>query len=107
MPSKQAGVAHDGLFPAKGFRFFFTSDNSGERLEMGEEAQYNPGVATIKLPCRGLIRIVRNGLLLKRYYGKELNLHIEEPGVYRVEVYKRTVLFGWRPWIFSNPIYLR
>jgi hypothetical protein len=100
-------VGHDGLFPANGFRFFFTSANSGERLEMGEEAPYSQGVATIKIPRSGLIRIVRNGLLLRRDYGKELNLNIEEPGVYRVEVYKRTLVFGWRPWIFSNPIYLR
>jgi hypothetical protein len=74
---------------------------------MGEQAPYSPGMATIKVPRSGLIRIVRNGLLLKRDYGKELDLPIEEPGVYRVEVYKRTLLFGWRPWIFSNPIYIR
>ena len=100
-------VAHDGLFPAHGFRFFFTSNKGQERLEMGEEARYSPGAATIEIPRSGLIRIVRNGSLLKRHYGKELSLKIEEPGVYRVEVYKRTLVFGWRPWIFSNPIYLR
>jgi len=100
-------VAHDNLFPAHGFRFFFTSNKGQERLEMGEEASYSPGAATIEIPRSGLIRIVRNGLLLKTHYGKELSLKIEEPGVYRVEVYKRTLVFGWRPWIFSNPIYLR
>jgi hypothetical protein len=100
-------VAHDGLFPAHGFRFFFTSDKGGERLEMGQEAPYSPGVATIAIPRSGLIRILRDGSLLKRHYGEEASLKIEKPGVYRVEVYKRTLLFGWRPWIFSNPIYLR
>jgi len=100
-------IAHDGLSPAHGFRFFFTSDTKGGGLEMGEEAPYSPGMATIMIPRRGVIRIVRNGSLLKRHHGQELNLKIQEPGVYRVEVYKRTLMFGWRPWIFSNPIYLR
>jgi hypothetical protein len=32
---------------------------------------------------------------------------VKEKGVYRVEVFRRLAFFGWRPWIFTNPIYLR
>jgi len=28
-------------------------------------------------------------------------------GVYRAEVYLKNPFFGWRPCIFSNPLYLR
>ena len=100
-------VAHDGLSPAKGFRFFFTRDRDGERVQMGEEAPFSPGTARIELPRRGLIRVIKNGSLLKGRNGSELSFEITERGVYRVEVFRKTLLFGFRPWIFSNPIYLR
>jgi len=74
---------------------------------MGQEAQFSPGVLVIKLPDRGLIRIMKDGSLYKPGYGSGLSINIHEGGVYRVEVLRKTPIFGWRPWIFSNPIYLR
>jgi hypothetical protein len=100
-------IAHDGLAPARGFRFSFFRDRDGERVHMGEEAPFSPGTARIELPRRGLIRVIRNGSLVGGRNGSELALEIIEKGVYRVEVFRKTVLFGFRPWIFSNPIYLR
>jgi len=38
--------------------------------------------------------------------GKELTCGIDEPGIYRVEAYVRKA-FKYRPWIFSNPVYVR
>ena len=74
---------------------------------MGQEAQFSPGVLVIKLPDRGLTRILKDGSLFKTEYSSRLTLKIHKRGVYRVEVLRKTHIFGWRPWIFSNPIYLR
>jgi len=99
-------IAHDNLYPAKGFRVhFFSSD--GSDLYMGEEASFQPGQLVIELPAEGEIRLIRDGHLLRKWRGREAVYQVEEKGVYRVEVYRRLFLFGWRPWIFSNPIYLR
>jgi hypothetical protein len=100
-------IAHDGLCGAKGFSFFFNREKDRERLEMGQEAKFSPGILVIKLPRHGLIRVIKDGSLFKRGYGSGLSIKIHEGGVYRVEVSRKTPIFGWRPWIFSNPIYLR
>jgi len=100
-------IAHDGLSPAKGFSFSFNREKNKERLEMGQEGKFSLGVLVIKLPGHGLTRIIKDGSLFKTGYGGELSIKITENGVYRVEVFRKVPLFGWRPWIFSNPIYLR
>ena len=100
-------IAHDDLCSAKGFSFSFRRERNKERIEMGQEAQFSPGVVVIKLPCRGLIRIMKNGSLFNTAHGSGLSIHLHERGLYRVEVLRKTHIFGWRPWIFSNPIYLR
>jgi hypothetical protein len=100
-------VAHDGLDPSRGFRCRVTKDGDGARVEMGQEAGYSPGVLMITLPNHGLIRVIRNGTLHRKAYGNKLTLRIHDKGVYRVEVFRKTAVFGFRPWIFSNPIYLR
>jgi len=59
------------------------------------------------LPAEGEVRILKDGLIIGKYRGMEAVYPVTERGVYRVEVYKKIPIFGWRPWIFSNPIYLR
>jgi len=61
----------------------------------------------VETPHKGEIRLLKNGILLVRQTGSSLSFAVETPGVYRVEVYLRAPFFGHRPWIFSNPIYLR
>jgi hypothetical protein len=99
-------VANDGLAPAKGFRFDFIS-NDGSDLFMGEEGEFQPGDLVIEAPSKAEIRLIKNGILEKKWRGREAVYRVKEKGVYRVEVYKWLSFFGWRPWIFSNPIYLR
>jgi hypothetical protein len=99
-------IAHDNLHPARGFRFYFFS-NDGSDLYMGEEGNFQPGQMVIELPSEGEIRLVKDGKLLQKWRGKEAVYQVSEKGVYRVEVYRHLFFFGWRPWIFSNPIYLR
>jgi hypothetical protein len=100
-------IAHDGLAPAKGFRFDFSSEE-GSQLFMGEEALFRKGgTLVVETPRFSEIRLIRDGETIKTWQGKEAVYTIGQKGVYRVEVYLRVSLFGWRPWIYSNPIYLR
>jgi hypothetical protein len=99
-------IAHDNLCPSRGFRFDFIS-NDGSDLYMGEEGEFREGSFVIEIPAEGEIRLVKDGQVLNRSRGRETVVEPKEKGVYRVEVYRRLFPFGWRPWIFSNPIYLR
>jgi hypothetical protein len=99
-------IANDNIHPARGFRFNYISDD-GSDLNMGEEGAFYPGNLIIEAPAKGEIRLIRDGRLIKRVRDTEAVFHVTEKGVYRVEVYHRIVPFGWRPWIFTNPIYLR
>lgn len=99
-------LAHDNLCPASGFRFDFI-DDEGRRMTMGEEEPFRPGTLKIETPARADIRLVRDGTPGVHKSGVAASVDINQKGVYRVEVYRRIPLLGRRPWIFSNPIYLR
>ncbi len=60
----------------------------------------------IEAPASAELRIFRNGELMTRRVGQQLEFASCEPGVYRVELKRRR----WgrpRSWVFSNPIYVR
>ena len=99
-------IAHENLSPARGFRFDFAGSD-GSDLYMGEEAPFTAGQFLVESPGRSMIRLIKDGALAEERQGKDAIFAVNEKGVYRVEVYKHVFLFGWRPWIFSNPIYLR
>jgi hypothetical protein len=100
-------IANDRLAPARGFKFSLLSDD-GSDLLMGEEDTFrSKGNLVIELPSKGEIRIIRNGETVHKQRGMEAIYRVNEKGVYRVEVYKYVSVFGWRPWIFTNPVYLR
>lgn len=100
-------IANDGLCPARGFKFCYLSDD-GSDLLMGEEETFkNNGNLMVELPSKGEIRVIRDGKMVSSFRGMEAVYPVNQKGVYRVEVYKHVPLFGWRPWIFTNPIYLR
>lgn len=101
-------IAFDKLCPSKGFRFDFMADD-GYDLYMGEEGNLKDkgGEFVIELPEKGEIRLIKDGKVFRKWRGIDAFCRIKQKGVYRVEAYKRVPFFGWRPWIFSNPIYLR
>lgn len=99
-------IAHEKICAAKGFRFSFHSDD-GSSLVMGEEGPFEPGDFMISVTRKGETRLLKDGKLQKAWVGREAVYRAREKGVYRVEVYRYVFPFGWRPWIFSNPIYLR
>ena len=94
-------IAVDSVAPAKGFRF------EADDLPMGAEAPAGAGRtlrARVPLPAR--LSLLRDGVEVAGAAGDALEHEVEEPGVYRVEAYRRAK-GRERTWILSNPIYLR
>ncbi|MCL5676617.1 MAG: CehA/McbA family metallohydrolase [Firmicutes bacterium] len=100
LSSPSSGDAH-------GFRF--TAESPDGLLQLGEEGRQSDRGFDLGVTCPlpATIRLVRDGRTLAVQSGvTSLRQTVQEPGVYRVEVYRRR--FGWnRLWILSNPIYLR
>jgi PHP domain-containing protein len=99
-------IAHDNLASGKGFRFHFVSDD-GSSLFMGSEKPFQPGTLYMETPLKSEIRLLKNGAVIKKWRERKASYRVKAKGVYRVEVYYYLFPFGWRAWIFSNPIYLR
>jgi hypothetical protein len=105
--------AFDGFAPADGFRFDVRRGPA--RALMGDVLPFEEGqVATIRVPPvgRAVARLLRDGEVIHEGAVEgALAVRIPGPGVYRVEVDLHVDLFpvarpGFRPWIFSNPVYV-
>jgi len=95
-------VAHDILADAKGAECAATLPG-GERMMMGEERPFAKGLSmTLTLPVRAQISWIANGRPRLRVTGDSLTAEPIEPGVYRFEA-----RLDGRPWLFTNPFYLR
>ena len=106
--------AFDGFAPADGFRFEVRLGDA--RALMGTTVSFKPGqTAVVEVPPVGdsVVRLLRNGAVLHEAAGDTLlRVALPGPGVYRVEVDLHVDLFpidgaAYRPWIFSNPVYVR
>ena len=75
---------------------------------MGEEIPAKGGVTLqIHLPEEAECKLIKDGEVIKQMNKQQNCTHITtEPGVYRVEVYRR-YLGRKVGWIYSNPIYVR
>jgi hypothetical protein len=93
-------IAVDSIAPARGFAF-----DAGD-LPMGAEAPAGRRTLTVRTPADASISLLRDGTEIAIANGSSLDTEVEEPGVYRVEVTKRSKGRD-RTWILSNPIYLR
>ncbi|MBI3867706.1 MAG: histidinol phosphatase [Verrucomicrobia bacterium] len=104
----RAFVAHDWMCDATGFRFEALTAG-GERVGlMGDEVKWVPGLKLkASLPVPALIRLLRHGEEVARSEGRELfEFPLAEAGAYRLEAWLQ--LDGeQRPWVFSNPVYVR
>jgi len=98
-------IGYDLPAPSHGFRF---SALGGEiNAIMGDEIVSSaPITLQAKLPFPAMMQLLKNGNVIKSTVGAMLTYITDEPGVYRIEVYKR-YLGKMRGWIFSNPIYVR
>jgi len=97
-------VAYDLPHTTRGFRFI--AHSGADQANVGEQLR-RLGAITIEvdLPARGEIHLLQDGKRIRRVRGTQLYHISVEPGIYRVEVYRR---FKGRKvgWIFSSPIYI-
>ena len=100
-----AYVAFDILSDSTGF-VFWAGDDTFQGIQ-GDEVRQGPGLKlTIDSPVVGLMELVRNGTVIRTATTAHLSVPVEEAGVYRVQISLK-ISGQWRPWIFSNPIYVR
>ncbi|HLB01550.1 MAG TPA: hypothetical protein VJM77_00270, partial [Nitrospiria bacterium] len=100
-----AYLAFDLLSDATGF--LFAISGGGKEAMMGNELAFAPGqVLKTRLPTPGLIVLTKDGQQFRQCYCSQYSIPLEGPGVYRAEVFLQ-IRDRWRPWIFSNPIYVR
>jgi hypothetical protein len=57
-------------------------------------------------PLGACFKLVRDGSVIEDEAGHEMTHQVQTPGVYRAEVWLN-VAGEDRPWILSNPIYIR
>jgi len=97
---------------ARGFRFTATGRHG--MASMGDEVRLN-GSLTLRatVPLSAHLRLLKDGREVACVQGRQLTFETEEPGVFRIEAH-RSYHLAWaerairrRPWIFSNPIYVR
>jgi hypothetical protein len=104
-------VAFDVFGDSKGFRL--TADNGAERRTLGEEIQI-PSGGSVKLTARSPVKcrtvFFRDGQPVSEVSDSATaELTADRKGVYRVEVYLDGLgsLLAGKPWIISNPIFVR
>jgi len=94
-------IALDLEADARGFRF--EAERDGEVLWMGEERTWHgPAALRVESPVPAQLALLRNGERIAEADGTSLEHRAEGPGVYRVEA-----RIEGRPWVYTNPIYLR
>ncbi|MDT4897793.1 MAG: hypothetical protein QOH25_2870 [Acidobacteriota bacterium] len=102
-------IAFDIFGDATGFTF--TAENSQGKKIMGDEIELLDGVRlTVTTPVNSRVLLIKDGQVLRDEDGtSRKEYQIDERGVYRVEVYLTQLgtLVKDKPWIISNPIYIK
>lgn len=99
-------VSFDLLGSGRGFEF--NASTAARKVMMGDEITLSGGVKLeVILPRAAKVRIIKNGAPWREGYGKHHLYTVKKPGVFRVEVFRKSLFGHDRAWIFSNPIYVR
>lgn len=102
-------IGFDFLGESSGFAF--EAESVGERKIQGDEiALASDTKLRVRTPVAGRIVVFRNGSVVLDETGTSTkDFPVSERGVYRVEVYLPQLgsLVDDKPWIISNPIYVR
>jgi hypothetical protein len=86
-----------------GAGFSFGAEQRDGRIAlMGDEVPAGDWSFAASSPVLAHIGLLRNGQPIAAVDGTQLEWNAHEPGVYRVEA-----RVGGRPWLYTNPIYLR
>jgi len=98
-------VAMEYFRDAKGFSVSLSDVNS--EVTMGDAFSLNgEALLEVKSPETATIRIIQDGNLFAETMDSGITCRISSTGIYRVEAYLN-VRGKCRPWIFSNPLYVR
>ena len=90
-------ISYDYLAVADGFKF------ETEDAIMGDEVELSSGLTlTASSPQTAHLKLIFNGRAVKETEDTSLKFTVRAPGVYRLEAYLKG-----RPWVFTNPIYVR
>jgi hypothetical protein len=82
---------------------FMVHDGATVLGVMGDELTFRPGLRlTARLPLEADLALFRDGKQIATSRGVVWEFAVTEPGVYRLEASIQD-----RPWLFSNPIYIR
>jgi hypothetical protein len=91
--------------------FTFEAQNPTEKKIQGDEIQLQPQTSLrIHTPIASRIALFKDGSVILNESGVTTKeIPVTERGVYRVEVYLTEIerIIGEKPWIISNPIYVR
>lgn len=102
-------ISFDLLSDATGFSY--AAENRVEKKIMGDEIGLEDGVRlTVATAVASRIRLFRDGKVMQEKEGAaKQEFLVDQKGVYRVEAYLTQLgdSFKDRPWIISNPIYVR
>ncbi|MDQ3625277.1 MAG: histidinol phosphatase, partial [Verrucomicrobiota bacterium] len=103
-----AYVAHDWMCDATGFDFAALAVDGTRAANMGDEVTRADGLKlAAKLPVAAYVRLLRHGEEVAKSEGQAgFTFVVKEPGAYRLEAWLK-LDDELRPWIFSNPIYVR
>lgn len=86
---------------AEGFSYW--AEQNGQIFNLGDTLEAGRGASLhVHLPILARIRLIHDGVVAAEELTQEMDFPASEPGAYRVEVYQDD-----KPWIYSNPIYLR
>jgi len=101
-----AFVAHDWLCDSTGFAFVAAEDAKTVAI-MGDEVKLG-GASTLiaATPVNCTMKLIRNGEVIQTTNTNRLSFDVKATGVYRIEAWL-DVDAEQRPWIYSNPIYVR
>ena len=94
-------IAYDYLQSAQEFSFRCFLNH--KTWVMGQELEYKPGLLLeVSAPHTAELYLFKDGAVIAKNSGVRLETPADGPGVYRVEA----KLEG-RPWVYTNPIYIR
>jgi hypothetical protein len=103
-----AFIGFDIFGDTTGFRF--EAENSEESKVQGDEILFRPGTKLkVEVPLKARIALHKDGQILTTEDGLfKKDFELKDKGIYRVEAYLPELGgMDTKPWIISNPIYVR
>lgn len=101
-----AYVAHDWLCDATGFAFVARAGSANLGISGDEVKLVDKLILTAMTPVKCQMKLIRNGEVIQTAHSNRIDFEPKSPGVYRIEAWLE-VDGEQRPWIYSNPVYLR